>query len=74
MAVGGIGELKPQTVNQYINAGRPFVLFLLCNCERDTDWHIEALGDAVRERPALHNLLLLWASPLTAQRFQLEEM
>ena len=73
-APGAVGELKPQTVNRYLQAGRPFVVFLLCSCERDTDWHIEALQQVVQASPALHGLSLMWTSPLTAKRFQLSEM
>ena len=73
-APGAVGELKPQTVNRYLQAGRPFVVFLLCSCERDTDWHIEALQQVVQGSPALHGLSLMWTSPLTAKRFQLSEM
>eukprot|EP01043_Picozoa_sp_COSAG02_P034970 COSAG02_NODE_2476_length_8733_cov_9.786542_2_plen_980_part_00 len=71
---GAVGELMPQSVNRYMQAGRPFVVFMLCSCERDTDWHIQALSEAVRQRPELHQLSIVWTSPLTAKRFQLDEM
>lgn len=73
-AAGAVGELTPQSVNNYLQMSRPFVVFLLCSCERDTDWHIQALSDAVRKRPELHQLSLVWANPLTIKRFQLTEM
>eukprot|EP01043_Picozoa_sp_COSAG02_P029782 COSAG02_NODE_1869_length_10591_cov_184.261056_1_plen_819_part_10 len=73
-APGAVGELMPQSVNRYLQAGRPFVVFMLCSCERDTDWHIQALSDVVRQRPELHHLSIVWASPLTTKRFQLSEM
>lgn len=71
---GAVGELLPQTVNRYLKVGRPFVVFILCSCERDTDWHIQTLSEAVQKRPELHELSIMWASLLTTKRFQLTEM
>ena len=73
-APGAVGELTPQSVNRYLQVGRPFVVFMLCSCEHDTDWHIQALSDAVRQRSELHELSIMWANPLTTKRFQLTEM
>ena len=73
-APGAVGELTPQSVNRYLQVGRPFVVFMLCSCEHDTDWHIQALSDVIRQRSELHDLSIVWANPLTTKRFQLTEM
>jgi len=64
-------ELRHDNVPQFINSGKPLVIFLLCNCERDDDWHINEIETELMERSLDQTFTFAYCQSIIVEHFQL---